>query len=501
MTHLSFLVRCSGIGPGLIGALVLWWLPASVFAQDVYTEEGYDGAGVVRLVDWPRSLLEAAEAVPGEDDVRDRLYRARLLPFIDTLSLGYSYAIEDEQPLMSFAIDWGRGAFGILGGRRVHAGLLPGDVRMTSIELVASVHVDGRPVTRLFIVVDSMALAPRPDVYPFEVFGMPWEALFEDTPADSARAYFEKGFTLRDLEIVSIRFEAFEEGADERPRVVRRPRQARDEPVVIVDDLHGGVYWGIGFRRGPRRPASGPVRGDEMGRSRSDASGVSRGHERSGDDGPEVERRSDQTAGTDAGRSSADRSGADRSGADRTEKKPSARAGDRSAGTRSAEPRSRSRRGGDEEDEDEDSLLPVAVAGAAAVAAVAVAGGTFGWLGNARAPIGLTSGYVTPRGGVLLHASVNGALLSQSTDEPEHFIARIYGFGDLFHARIQPALGIGAYVEEASGTVEVYPDVSLGVVANLGSVLLIGGYDPIVGGVDVGVAFNLRARSRTTSGR
>lgn len=473
---------------GLCLAVLL--VPLSAVAQDVYTEEGYDGAGVVRTIDWPQTLLEAAEAVPGEDDVRERLYRARLLPFIDTLALGYSYAIEDEQPLMSFAIDWGRGEFGILDGRRVHDGVLPEDVRMTSVELMASVYVNGRPTTRLFITVDSMALAPRPDVYPFEVFGLPWDTLFEDTPADSARAYFEAGFTLRDLEVVSIRFEAFEIDSDGRPQIVRRPRQARNEPVVIVDDVHGGIFWGIGTRRGPRLPLTGPPRRDDVGRSQGDEPGVTRGRDRQeGDDTP-PDRRPDRTTGPDEGREPT-------SG---TDDAPDVRPGDRTADAPRTKPRTRSRGDDDDDDEDEESLLPAAAAGAAAVAAVAIAGGTVGWYGNAQAPIGLTSGYVKPRGGVLLQVSVNAAVLGQAEDETEHLIARVFGFGDLFGSRIQPAVGIGAFVEEISGDPEVTPDLSVGAVANLGRVLLIGGYDPVAGGVDFGIAFNFKAPRRTSPG-
>ena len=485
---MATLLSPRALAAGLLVPLLYIFVHAHPALAQPYGDDGYDGSGIVRVIDWPHSLLEAAEATPSRDDLYDRLQGADLLPFVDTLALGYSYGIEAGQPLLSFALDWGRGEFGIVDGRKVHAALLPEDVRLTEIELRASVHASGQPAADLFIVVDSLDLAPRPELYLFDVFELGWDEVFDGVGADSARAIFEGGFTLARLEVLQIRFEAFESAEALGRTAPRRPRTAerRPEPVVI-DDWHGGIFIDLG-PRAPRRPATGPIRGDDLGRGRPGDPDVVRGGTRGSDDtrGPEgpdarPERGQDATERPDRGKA------ADEPAAAPDEEQP------RTERTKSGRGFPFPSRSDDEDEDDETSMVPAALAGAAAVAVFAAAGGTVGYYGNAKTPLGLSSGYVRPQGGFLLQASANAAALGADGDVGR-FIGRSVFFFDAFGSPLQPALSAGVYAEKIDGDVELQPALGLGIIGNFGTHLVQAGYDFVVGGIDFGIAFNFKHR-------
>ncbi|MFK7847962.1 MAG: hypothetical protein AB8G77_21930 [Rhodothermales bacterium] len=74
----------------------------------------------------------------------------------------------------------------------------------------------------------------------------------------------------------------------------------------------------------------------------------------------------------------------------------------------------------------------------------------------------------------------------------EHAIQKT--FYDVFNALIQPAVGFGVLVSQQNNEVEYEPSISLGLAGNFGSVVLLSGYDVLAGGLDVGIAYNFRAR-------
>ena len=67
-------------------------------------------------------------------------------------------------------------------------------------------------------------------------------------------------------------------------------------------------------------------------------------------------------------------------------------------------------------------------------------------------------------------------------------------FVNAFKAPIQPALGLGVHVSQANNEVEYTFSISPGLAGNFGPLVLLGGYDLTSGGVDIGMAYNFRAR-------
>jgi predicted ribosomally synthesized peptide with SipW-like signal peptide len=149
----------------------------------------------------------------------------------------------------------------------------------------------------------------------------------------------------------------------------------------------------------------------------------------------------------------------------------------------------------DDDDDDEDRLLPAAVAGALAVGGLAVLGGTFGYFSSvSKAPIGLMAGYVQPRSGILLQVAVNEQVFGKA-EGPENLVASISSFYDLFHAPIQPAVGLGVRAtEEGTETAVVKPSISFGFVGNFGKIVLLAGYDVTTPDFRFGIGVNFRAR-------
>jgi hypothetical protein len=305
---------------------------------------------------------------------------------------------------------------------------------------------------RLRLELTELELASHPGLYAFEQKDATWEDVFQDTPDSLAKRLFVTGFRLANLEIESIAFggsNLLTPPLADGTITVGGARTRRQADV----DAGVGVVLDIPVRTGPRpgerRDKAGRTeepRGDQVGRGKSD-----------------------------------DREEASRTGKETTDE--------------AAKSRRKNRGKKDKDDDDDVVLLPAAVVGVAAVAAVAVAGGTIGYYGNTKhAPIGLTAGMVLPEGGVLQQVAVNEAVLDRSAVEPERFVGRIISFYDLFKAPLKPALGLGAMASEFGGDFEYEISVSPGVVGVFGPVLIMGGFDVISGGIDMGFAINFKYR-------
>ncbi|GIV57984.1 MAG: hypothetical protein KatS3mg042_0897 [Rhodothermaceae bacterium] len=404
--------------------------------------------GVLHVTDWPATLL--AEGRPLEPWAG-----LDLLPFLDTLALEYAYGVEAGRPAMTFTLWWVPGDEAILDGRRVPADRLPAGVRLTALDLRAGVYAGGRRVTELVVSVDSFALEPAPFVYRFDGLDLDWATLFADVPADTARWLFETGFELREPEILRIAFAEHVPPARE-PEVVPRP-PARTTVYIPDRTIWIVIRTGRPYPRvatGPRRP-----RGDTIGRTDPAPSDRTRSRPRDdADDDPDEGEKKGGHAGRDGPR-----------------------------GGLLDGPGNRKK----DDDDDDEQLLPAALAGAAAVGLIAVAGGTAGYFGHERAPIGLASGFVRPRWGGLLQVAVNGAVLGAG-DEPERLVGTLFFFFDAFDAPVQPGVGLGIWAEEDGDDIHLASTLSLGAVARLGFVLVQGGYDLVEGGVQFGLAFTFR---------
>jgi hypothetical protein len=408
--------------------------------------------GALRLTDWPRALLDEGRTLEPFTDLD-------VLPFLDTLTLEYTYGVADERPVMTFALAWTPGDEGILDGVRVPYDALPAGARLTALDVRAGVFVRGERVTELIISVDGMALSPAPYVYPFEGVDLTWETLFADGDAETARRYFREGFELRNMEVLRIAFAASDAG-ERDVTVTPRPRPPARTTIYVPDR----TIWVIvkGRRRLPPHVATGPHR------------------PRRGDVGRDLDGSSERTRDDDRG----DASGADdeHTGVEDTAKRDGKRGGLLDGLGKKKK---------DDDDDDDEQLLPAALAGAAAVGLIAVAGGTVGLFGHERAPIGLASGFARGRWGMLLQVAVNEAVLGAG-NEPERLVGQLFGFFDLFRAPLRPAVGLGVWAEENGDAVDLSPSVSLGAVVRAGPVLLQAGYDLAGGGAQFGLAVTFR---------
>ena len=463
------IMRCVGLFFSLFALLA-----STSAAQETSgpTEGGGDVQGVVRLVDWPDPSKELSTDAS-----------IQVLPFLDTLTLGYRYGDGEAGPTLEAMLEWTPAARGIYDGQEVDIRAFPEHIEMEAVVLRAQVYTGGRPVGETTIDLRGMALAASPDVHTVHVDTLDWATVFNGLSAEAARAAFESGFELGDLEIIRVAFAAFDDvvARHERPR--RRPRPTH---TTVYEPFGPQIYisGGIGGRSRPRALPRGQRR--EMGRGSAEAEQADRSRTRSGDASPEAS-------------GSGDQEGAQQRGG-RTSSGETAEGGKSSAEGKKGET---SRRGGrkvplpkgdddDDDDNEDNELLPAALAAAAAVGVVAYAGGTVGYYGNAaKAPIGLTSGFVRPRGGVLLQAAVNESLIT-SGPGPRNLVAKVTGFYDAFGAPVQPAVGLGVLARDPGENIDIQPSLSLGAVATLGPIVLMGGYDVARGGAEIGVAFNFR---------
>ncbi len=437
-------------------------------APDAAAQQHRTGYQYLYLLDWPPALYERAP-----DDADEMLYPYDLLPLIDRLTLGYAYAVEDGLPAMDFLLSWKPGAYGVLDNRVVPFDELPDDVRIVAVDLSAVVYVEDEPVAHLRIALDSLMLAAAPDEYGFANLGAPWDAVFANTTADDARAYFADGFTLRNLTIDRIAFASF---GQEAPEVEREPGVAYPPyppypPRVGVypPDVIIWVDWI--FRPGAgKRGAVGPPQTPREGIGRDLPSDPERPRTRGGQEGEPDEGGEDRTPRTRTG--DRDEAAADRDKAERPRPGKSGKKTD--------------------DDDDDEELLPAALAGLAALGVVAFVGGTVGYYGNAEAPLGLTSGFVLPQGGALLQVAVNEAVLGAGGREK--LLGKVTGFYDVFKTPLQPSMSLGVLAEEHGDDIELTPSLAFGAVGNFGRFLLFGGYDLTAQGVDFGVAINFRSK-------
>lgn len=408
------------------------------------------GRGTAYTADWPSSLRAAGERITTE---------LQLLPKVDTLSLDYRYRAGGEGIDFSFVFAWQPGTTALYQGRIVPFSELPDGIRMTTLEVEAQARVRGRkdvPV-RMLVGVDSLALDPHPDVYAFDVEDVPYETVFLDTPADSARAYFEAGVRFANLQVRRIAFAVPRErsGGQSTGQRDPQPRESSSWSIypprinIVVAGRFGSHPHYVGGR--PPERTEQP-RGDTVGRVADEGERSDRG--RSG------ETRSDSD-GDDEGRSGSGR----KTNSDRGDS--------------------------DDEDEDEDSLLPAGAVALAAVGAAAIIGGTVGYHGTGRTPLGLMAGWVRPRGGTLLQASINDAVLGDAHGR-EHLVVKGLGFYDVFDAPIQPALGVGASATAEGRTTTLEPSITPGAALNLGRIVLTGGYDVVQQQVEFGLAINFK---------
>lgn len=419
------------------------------------------------ITDWPDVSLPQL--------LREMGRRApRLLPEIDSLSLEYRYTADSTDTSWRLGLSWRPGTRVLHEGDVLRRREGPGDIRMVSVELLADVIVAGQKEAEMIIAVDSMALGPLPQLYTFGV-RVGYDRVFLDTPADAARRYLRQGVTLANLRVERMGFDAFgapAQGQHRDPDVRERRPTPRRAPSVYEPRVRVIIGWRVGPRpyyvdrdnegrevRRTERPR------EDVGRTPTAGEQRERGADRSDTEG-EREQGDADTRGADRG-----------DGEDEKDGEGSSRSG-----------RSKSDKDDDEDDEDEDLLGPALVA-AAGVGIVAYAGGTVGVYGTGDTPIGLTAGYTHPRGGVQLQAAINSEVIED--EGVEGLTVKAIGFYDVFGARVQPALGLGAQLEAANET-EGTPIVSVGLVGNLGHVVLYGGYDVVNQTPEAGIAFNFR---------
>ncbi|HET6569016.1 MAG TPA: hypothetical protein VFG50_13710 [Rhodothermales bacterium] len=426
--------------------------------------------GVLRLVDWPERSM--AEHGASGRQIERELARHELLPFIDTLRVGYRYERQEDGPRLTVALEWKPGAYGMLDRKRVPYTEMPDSILVTSLVLRADVYARGEQVTEAVIRLDGLRLAASPRVYSSDVPHLAWRDLFVHTPPPAARRIFEGGFDLRNLDILSATFESYgdsDEAMAEYHEPDGRPSRHSDYDVDAITDVFIDLSWL--FRPQPwvvdghvdDDGARHEPRGGDMGRDASGGGerGSGRGSERTQ---AEPSREEGTTGSADGSKARGHRRKAE-------------------ADTKDS---------GDDSDDDDSELLPAALTAVAAVGVLAYAGGTVGYFGNARtAPIGLAAGLVRPSGGFLLQASVNEAVLRGQGEE--HLLAKALAFHQVLPTAIQPAIGAGVLVSYANEKYTYEPSLSLGAVANFGPVVLMGAYDVALGGVELSAAFNFRS--------
>lgn len=412
------------------------------------------GQGQTALTDWPASLSqllgEMGEKAP------------YLLPKIDSLGLDYRYAANDSTSQWSFVLGWTPGDRVLYEGEVLPRRRAPSGLRMANVELRAEIQVDGEYVGDMIVAVDSMALAPFPSVYSFEVEVSHGRVLL-DAPAETARRALLEGATLSNLVVERMGFVSEAASTSERrtdPDVRERRPGPRSPPSVYEPRTQ--VF--IGWRVAPRPYYVGERNGTRTRTPRGEM--VGRGAE--GDE-PRSTRTARRGGGDDNGK----------------------------RGGKTAEGRTKS--GDDDEDDDDEeetSLRLPALGAVAAVGLVAYAGGTVGLYGRGDTPLGLAAGYTRPGGGLQLHAAVNDAVLSD--DSGQKLTMKALGFYDVFSSPIQPAVGLGLQVDpQHEGGAR--PSASLGLAGNFGRIVLFGGVDVVQTTPEIGLAYNFRYSRRGTS--
>jgi hypothetical protein len=273
---------------GLLLALLVA-LPS--LAQTSLAQQRPGAEGVLHLSDWPNSSLERSGLT--EIQIARTLGRFDLLPYIDTLTVGYRYEAAGDEPVLTLAIEWEPGQYGILDGRRIAYERMPDSLLLTALTIEADVFSDGERVTEAVFRFDSLALASSPDLVQLTPASLSWADLFARTPARAARSIFDRGFELRNLEIVSASFSSYDGDRDERiAGTYRTERRTPDRRTVYDGHRVTGILIDLGWLFPPPvwlpdhdEDRHGSPRGESMGRSNGSGEDRARGNSRRNGDG------------------------------------------------------------------------------------------------------------------------------------------------------------------------------------------------------------------------
>ncbi|GAB5517976.1 MAG: hypothetical protein RhofKO_02270 [Rhodothermales bacterium] len=387
------------------------------------------------------------------DAAKDEAEAYDLLPFLDGLTLDYSYYhLADGEPRLEVVLEWTDGSRGVRDGRIVSHRKMPNDVILSELALASTIMVDDTEVGELVLDYTALALGPAPETRWHVASPEHWATLFPSLSDDTIALLFERGFTLEALRIEHIAFAV----ADPSERPIRvypgRPPVAEE----VIGRGAEAVIWGTAGRpavaQPPRTPTAKKPRPETTGRS----------------------------TGTRSERGS-------RSGGDSAEARPATRSGGSTPVSAKSDGR-REQTNDDEEDGDEANLLPIAMAAFTVVGVVGAAGGSLGYYATYETPFGLSAGLAARNGGVLLMASINEAVLN--TGPNQKLNAQALFFRRLGSVPIQPAVGLGALAETEPGTTSISFGLSFGGVVPLGPLLLHGGYDVLHDDVELGVALD-----------
>uniref|UniRef100_A0A7V2B094 Uncharacterized protein n=1 Tax=Rhodothermus marinus TaxID=29549 RepID=A0A7V2B094_RHOMR len=393
--------------------------------------------GVLRVVNWPASEAELARIFARDPGVWGQV---EVLPFLDTLLLGYRYLVRGDSVYAAFSLAWHPGLWGLYKGRRVLRAQLPEEIWLERLEVCLGFSVQGRSVACWPVRFDSLALGPWPEVFTSATHAFSVEEVLGAQGRDSLQAWLQAGLQLDTLLLEGLSFSASGKGQATWTTVRTYP----EPPFVEVGegDIVVVVLEGAGKR--------------SVVRGRSQRTGRSRAV------------RGEKVRGQQPGRETDSRRG------------------------QGLIPKGKSQKD-DEKDQKEATLLPAALAGIAAVGLVAVAGGGIGYAGNLKqAPIGLTSGVVRSTWGMLLEVSCNAAVLKRSRTEPERLNVRLLVFKGRRSDRWQLGGALGVRWEERGGRYAAYPVLVPALVWRADPLLLIGGVDVVGGGVELSFVLNLR---------
>ncbi|SHK56530.1 hypothetical protein [Rhodothermus profundi] len=386
--------------------------------------------GTLQILHWPASEEELRQ-VMGEEG--GPWLRVEVLPFLDSLVLGYRYEVVGDTVHATFTLAWYPATWGLYRGRRVLWDQMPGEVQLQAMHVRIRFAVQGRPVAAWPLRFDSLALGPWPEVFASDTYSFPAQEVFGWVPSDSLAAWLAAGMAPDSLMLEWIAFTGQEAGGVQAQSMVR----VYPEPPFIEVILDSEMV----MRQGASKRATVEGRPRQTGRS-AERSRVRR-----------------EGGGRSSGR------GWFRGKADDAE----------------------------EEEEEHETLLPAALVGVAVVAMVAVAGGGLGYAGNLkRTPIGVTGGVLRTGWGMLWQVSMNKAVLDRSRTRPEELAVRLLGFAGWLAPRVQPALAVGMRWQEHRGNRRAFPVVVAGLVWRADPVVLMGGTDLVGGGLEVSVVLNLR---------
>ncbi len=383
------------------------------------------------ILNWPASETELVRVVGDEP-----WSQIEVLPFLDSLVLGYRYEVVADTVYASFTLAWHPATWGLYRGRRVLWDQMPDSVQLQAMHVRIRFAVAGRPVTTWPLRFDSLALGPWPEVFESATYAFSIDEVFGPVLRDSLVAWLQAGLRPDSLSLEWIAF-SVEEGGRITAWSIVRPRPGPPFIDVIIDP-EVIVVEGVAKRGGTtvaRKPRH---------------TGRSAGHTRA------------------------------------TEARQTGRSGGR--GWLQGDEKDKD----DEKDEKHETLLPATLAGVVVVAIVAVAGGGFGYSGNLkRTPIGITGGVLRSEWGLLLQVSMNEAVLERSRTEPEELAVRLLGFRGWLTRRLQPALALGVRWREHQGRRTVNPVMVPAVVLRADPIVLVGGVDLVGGGPELGVLLNL----------